>query len=320
MGKGRNIINTKIVFFGTPDYVIPILDALQKNFRYKDGSNSIAAVVTQSPKPTGRKKEITYSAVDKWAYRQKIPIFYNLDDFLKSQIKSDLGVLASFSKIIPDQVINYFPKGILNIHPSLLPEFRGASPVQAAITLNKKETGVSIIKLDSLLDHGPIISQFRAEIKEEDNTETLRNRLFERAANVLVELLPAYLEGKITPKKQDDKKAIYCREIKKEDAFIHPEFLKTNKKGLYMEIPFIKNKKIAVNAKNLNNFVHAMYPWPCAWTKVKLTEESDEKRLKIISSHLEGNNLVLDKVQLEGKNAVSWEQFRVGYPQNSLRS
>ncbi|QLG69289.1 MAG: Methionyl-tRNA formyltransferase [Candidatus Woesebacteria bacterium] len=325
MGKGRNIINTKIVFFGTPDYVVPILEALHKNFRFKDGSQIIAAVITQAPKPAGRKGELAYSAVDKWAYQKRIPVFYDMNKFLESGIESDLAILASFSLIIPQRVIDSFKKGILNIHPSLLPKFRGASPVQAAIALGKKETGVSIIKLDSLLDHGPIVCQFKEEIDENDTTETLRRRLFERSSQVLVELLPAYLEGKINLKEQDHKKATFCYEIKKDYAFIDPAILQATFKGQAFKgsnfrIQFMKNKEIKASPRNINNFIRAMNPWPCAWTEVKLQENGETKRLKIISSHLSDKNLVLDEVQLEGKNPVTWEQFKVGYPQNSLVS
>lgn len=324
MGKSRNIISTKIVFFGTPDYVIPILDLLQKSFRYKDGNQPIAAVITQAPKPKGRKKELAYSAVDKWAYQKKIPVFYDLDRFLESKIQSDLAILASFGLIIPPKIINFFKKGILNIHPSLLPNFRGASPIQAAIALGKKETGVSIIKLDNLLDHGPIISQFKEEIKEDDTAESLRKRLFERSAHVLVELLPSYLEGKIKPKEQNHRKATFCYELKKDHTFIPPRILESilkegkDKNEEFLKLKFIKDKKIKTTPKNINNFIRAAYSWPCAWTLVKISPTESAKRLKIIKSHLENKKLVLDEVQLEGKNPVSCEQFKVGYPQQSF--
>jgi methionyl-tRNA formyltransferase len=323
MGKSRNIINTKIVFFGTPDYVIPVLEALQKNFRYKDGSQPIAAVVTQSPKPAGRKGEMSYSAVDNWAYRQKIPVFYDFEKFLESKIETEIAILASFSLIIPEKIINFFKKGILNIHPSLLPELRGASPIQSAIMLGKKETGVSIIKLDKFLDHGPIVCQFKEEIKEEDNSQSLKQRLFERSAQVLIELLPSYLEGKIKPKEQDHNKATFCYEIKKENAFLRPDIVKAalegkNLEDQMLEIGFMRDAEIKANPKNINNFIRAMYPWPSAWTLVKTTGQDEEKRLKLIKSHIEKGTLILDEVQLEGKNPVSFRQFKEGYPQNSL--
>ncbi len=324
MGRSRNIKSTKIVFFGTPDYVVPILEALYKHFKTKENENPIAAVVTQAPAPVGREKRLAYSPVDKWAYSKKIPVFYDLLKFKESTVEKELGVLASFSKIIPQEIINLFPKGILNIHPSLLPKYRGASPVQAAIASGDTETGVSIIKLDTLLDHGDIVCQFKEKIEKDDTTESLRKRLFEKSAQVLLELLPAYINGKINLKKQNDKEAVFCKEIKKEWAFLDPLMLaallqgKTPKRKT-IEIPFIIGKKMSANSKNINNFICAMYPWPCAWTTIYPTpQDSVSKRLKIIRSHLEGKTLVFDEVQLEGKNKVSWRQFKEGYPKNSL--
>lgn len=248
MGKSRNIKNTKIVFFGTPDYVLPILEVLYKNFKTKENENPIAAVVTQPPTPAGRGRKLTYSAVDKWAYSKKVPVFYDLEKFKESSIEKQLGILASFSKIIPKEIIDIFPKGILNIHPSLLPKYRGASPVQSAIALGEKETGVSIIKLDPLLDHGDIVCQFKERIEENDTSETLRKRLFEKSAQVLVELLPAYIDGKINLKKQNDKEATFCKEIKKDWAFVDPSILAPLLQGKSprektIEIHFIANKK-----------------------------------------------------------------------------
>ncbi len=115
MGRSRNIKSTKIVFFGTPDYVVPILDVLYKHFKTKENENPISAVVTQPPAPTGRDKKLTYSPVDKWAYSKKIPVFYDLEKFKESSVEKNLGILASFSKIIPKEIIELFPKGSLNI-------------------------------------------------------------------------------------------------------------------------------------------------------------------------------------------------------------
>ena len=116
----------KIVFFGTPSYAVPILDALRKEFESAK-VKSVVAVVTQAPKPTGRKQLLTYSPVDDYAYKRKIPIFHSSRELLQKGVEADLGVLAAYGEIIPSEVIKLFPKGILNIHPSLLPKFRGAS-------------------------------------------------------------------------------------------------------------------------------------------------------------------------------------------------
>src|SRR5581483_6897875 len=110
----------KVIFFGTPDYVIPILENLHKYYK-------VVGVVTQPPKLAGRHQEKTFSAVDTWAYKHKLNIIHFWDQELPP---ADLGVVASYGKIIPQEIINHFKYGILNIHPSLLPKYRGASPIQ----------------------------------------------------------------------------------------------------------------------------------------------------------------------------------------------
>lgn len=306
----------KIVFFGTPDYVLPILNAIHKKFVSGPGKSPITAVVTQKPKPTGRKKILTYSAVDRWAHEHKIPVFYGSRELLKKGVEADTGLLESYGEILPKEIINLFPHGILNAHPSLLPKWRGASPVQAAILAGDKQTGVTIIKLDEDVDHGEVISQFREEILPLDTTDTLRKRLFQRAASVLVELIEPYLAGKISARKQDDSLATFTTRITKEDGFIPATYLKKAINGEVGKdkwtIAFAKDYSTTYSSDTLERFIRAMQSWPQAWTQV------DGKRLKLLKAHLKDGKLVLDEVQLEGKNPVSWQEFRRGYPNATL--
>ena len=284
----------KIVFFGTPEYVLPILKAIHKEFVTGPGKSPISAVVTQPPKPVGRKKAFTYSPIDKWAHEHKIPIYYSAGELLENPPEATLGILASYGEIIKKEVINLFPQGILVIHPSILPKYRGASPVPAAIAAGEAETGVTIFKMDEKMDHGPIITKFREPISPDDTAESLRNRLFEKSAEVLVEMLPAYIQGKIKLKKQDDNAATFTKLMKKEDGFI-------DLSGEY-------------SPSVVNNFIHAMSPWPGAWTLVKLNEsDTEKKRMKLLKSHIANETLILDEVQLEGKSPVTWKQFQEGY-------
>src|SRR3989344_8081301 len=236
--------NMKIVFFATPEYVLPILEALHKKFRDKRGSSPIIAVVTQKPRPTGRKQELKYSAVDTWAHKHGIPIYFDPQKLIEKKVHADLGIAASYGGLLPEKLINYFPLGILVIHPSLLPLFRWGSPVPATIVTDTNPTGVTILKMDSKFDHGPIITRFKEAVEPNDTYETLRDRLFLRSADVLVELIDPYLTGKIKPKSQDDSKATYARMIKKEDAFIPPEYfdaaVRGKKLAVSWNIPFIK--------------------------------------------------------------------------------
>lgn len=321
----------KIVFFGTPEYVLPILELVHLRFSRR-GVSPIVAVVTQPPRPSGREQRVTYSPIDSWAFKKRVPIFHNSRDFVSSNTPADLGILAAYGEIVPKEVIGYFPFGILNVHPSLLPKWRGASPVQAPIIAGEKETGVSIIKLDEKLDHGPIVSQFKEDISDSDTTETLRARLFERSATVLVELLEAYLNKKIKPREQNHKEATFTTQIKKQDAFIPPNLIanamsveSSKKKVESMEIKFVKDCILPATSYMLHNFIRAMYPWPVAWTTVMINGQGSMvnntlrvKRLKILESHLDEltinhQPLVIDQVQLEGKSPVSWKQFKEAY-------
>jgi methionyl-tRNA formyltransferase len=274
----------KIIFFGTPDYVIPILERLNKTYK-------VVAVVTQPPKEVGRKKVRTFSAVDSWAHKKKIQVITNLN--IRDFPEANLGVVASYGKIIPIHVINYFANGILNIHPSLLPKYRGASPIQSQIVDNVTQTGVTVIKMDAKMDHGPIISQFAEQIDKTDTNETLRNRLFERSAQFLVDLIPNYLSKKITPKPQDETQATFTKIISREDGFVTP--------ATFTE-----------NPEKVERMIRAYKPWPGVYTII------NNKRLRILEVHMENNKLILDKVQIEGKKQVSFEEFKRGYPEIKL--
>lgn len=283
----------KIVFFGTPDYVLPILTRLHKEYVTGPGKSPIVAVVTSPPKPVGRKQILSYSPVDRWAHDHKVPCFYSSNDLLKENLDFEIGILASYGEIIKREVINLFPQGILVIHPSLLPLYRGASPVPTTIKNGDVKTGVSIIKMDEKMDHGPIITQFKEDIVPSDTSDVLRDRLFAKSADVLVESLTPYIKGEIKLKKQNDDEATYTKLITKEDGFV--------------ELSTVHSSPSTAHC-----FIRAMYPWPGAWTYLP-----NQKRLKLLKSRIEGDKLVLDEVQLEGKLPVTKKQFDEAYPQFS---
>ncbi len=307
----------RIIFFGTPDYVVPIADALHKKY-HAVREKGVVAVVTQPPKPIGRKKEIAYSPIDNWAYKKKIKILRDLN--ISSFPSAELGIVASYGKIIPKKIIDNFKFGVLNIHPSLLPKYRGASPIQAAIAAGETTTGVTIIKMDEFMDHGPIVSQFKETINPDDSFGTLRQRLFERSAQFLIDLIPNYLNGKINLKEQNHNEATFTKLITKENGFIKPQFIanlldnsknQKNKKDKF-EVKFIKDFSAPITAESIHNLIRAFDPWPNAWTYVEISGKI--KRLKLIKSRLQNQKLVLEKVQIEGKNPVKWEEFKKGYP------
>lgn len=265
----------KLVFFGTPDYVIPVLEKLHKY-------HEIVAVVTQSPKPVGRDKKVTYSAVDAWAYKKKILRNFDYVDLPEA----DMGVCAAFGMIIPKVILNHFKYGILNIHPSLLPKYRGASPIQTAIANGDQTTGVTIIKMDEQMDHGKIVTQFKEEVLNDDTFQSLRERLFEKSSDVLINLIEPYVIGKINLKEQDHENATFTKLVNKNDGFVN----------LNDPVELIDRK------------LRAYSPWPGIWTHVSIGPTGQTKRLKI----LEFKNEPIT-VQLEGKNPVSWKQFKGSY-------
>ncbi|OGY07127.1 MAG: methionyl-tRNA formyltransferase [Candidatus Blackburnbacteria bacterium RIFCSPHIGHO2_01_FULL_40_17] len=306
---------TKIVFFGTPDFVLPVLENLHSNFE-------VVAVVTQPPKPVGRKQILTPSSVAVWAQQKGIQIFDGSPKEILQPIK-ELGaivaVVAAYGKIIPGDLLNIFPSGMINVHFSLLPRYRGASPVEAAIASGDEKTGITIIKLDKGLDTGPIIHQSEEPILENDTKETLRTRLFKKTAKILVEILPSYLDNKIELKPQDNSKATYTTLIEKEHGFIPPEYVQAALDGKTLDVewptPFIKGFVRKPSPSSMEHFIRALSPWPTASTEVAKNDmQHTTKRIKLLKAHIEDGKLVLDQVQLEGKNQVSWKQFKEGYP------
>ena len=268
----------KVIFFGTPDYVVSILSKLSK-------VHEIVAVVTQTPMPIGREQFKKYSPVDDWAHKRNIPIFFGFDQPFP---EAELGVCAAYGKIIPKKVIDLFKFGILNIHPSLLPKYRGASPINEAIKNGDAETGVTIIKMDEKMDHGEVVTFFKEDILPNDTTEVLRERLFDRSGDVLIQLIPAYASGMVKPKEQNESEATFTNILTREDGLIN-----------------LKEK----TPQEAERFIRAMTPWPGVWTHL-----NNQKRLKLLKAHLEEDKLILDEVQLEGKDPVSWKQFKEGYP------
>ena len=315
----------KIVFFGTPDYVVSILDLIHKRFKDKVSESGIVSVVTQKPKLAGRDQKKTYSPVDNWAYKKDIPVIYDLNQVPSS----DLGILAAYGEIVPEPTIKNFKFGILNIHPSLLPKYRGASPIQAALASGDTVCGVTIIKIDQIADHGSIVTQFKEDILESDTLASLREKLFARSAEVLAALIPPYIQEKIRLRDQDHSKATFTTLVKKEHGFIPPKYLTACLQGRSLkadwEIAFIKDLSLKSTPVNLYNLIRSLDPWPGVWTNIMVNGQgSTVKRLKILKAHLEKplaisrQPLVIDLVQLEGKSPVSWEEFNRGYPKAAL--
>lgn len=295
----------RYIFFGTDDFSGAILEKLMSDFFFPQ------FVVTQPDKPVGRKQVLTPPKIKMICEDHQIPVVQtdNLQS-IKDQLKEanpDVFIVASFGQIIPQDILDIPYTGAINVHTSLLPEYRGASPIQQAIIDGKKETGITIMLMDAKMDHGPILFQQPIDISDSETGPSLFNKLATVGGEVLAKCLPDILSGKIQPKKQDHAKATFTKIIKKADA----------------EIDWSKS------AQDIDRLVRAYDEWPVAWTKLP-----NGKRLKVYAVSLSDasgepgelfvgnekttvycgqNSLILEHVQVEGSKAISGTEFSRGY-------
>ena len=204
----------KIIFAGSPEYAVPSLKALHEKF-------GVAAVLTQPDKPTGRKKILTPTAVKTYAEEQGIPVY----DFAKvrehvqevKELGGDIMITCAYGKILTQEVLDCFPQGVWNLHASLLPKFRGASPIQSAILAGESHTGVTVMRTELSLDTGDILLVKRCEIGDK-NCGQLEETLSALSAEAAVETVNILKSGEPQLLLQDEAKATYCKKISKADG------------------------------------------------------------------------------------------------------
>lgn len=307
------MVKPRIIFFGTPLFgQIVLKKLLGENF-------NVAAVVTQPDRPAGgearlgrpagRSDPILYpTPVKVLAKEHKIPILTPADKkrlvasgkWLVAR-KPDLFVVVSYGLIIPSEILMIPKKGSLNVHPSLLPKYRGASPIQAAILAGETGTGVTIMLMDEKMDHGPILTQEKVALDPAETTAAAMAKLAQAGGELLIRTIPRYLEGKLTPRPQDHTQATFTKLIKKEDGKVN-----------WQE-----------NNAQIERMVRAYNPWPGVWTTIgEMAEQLDRElknqrhknlRLKILRTHVENGTISLDLVQVEGKNPIGFADFTKGY-------
>lgn len=169
-----HMTKTSIAFFGSsPNSTIVLKELIKRKW-------NVSLVVTAPPKPVGRKQTLTKTPVHQFAEKHKIPLLTpeSLSALKVEPFKVDVAIVADYAKIIPKKLLEIPKHGFLNLHPSLLPKYRGSTPAQAAILNGDKVTGLSIIKMDEKLDHGPIVAWFKEEIRNNDTSQSLYQRLF----------------------------------------------------------------------------------------------------------------------------------------------
>lgn len=271
----------KIAFLGTP-YVA------RDTFEILFNNGIIPNLVISNPDaPRGRKHVMTPSETKEWALNHNLPVLApeKIDSLILEQIKQyecDYAIVVAYGKILPESLIQAFPKGVINIHYSLLPKYRGASPVEASLLNNDKVTGVTIQKMVRKLDAGDILASKETKILPEETTIELRERLIEIGAQLLIDILPAYEKGEIEPVKQDESLATHVGKIKKEDGCISLD---------------------DSHQENWNKY-RAYAQWP------GIHFFQNDKRIKITKAELTSNgSFNILKVIPEGKKEMNYSDF-----------
>ena len=294
---------------GTAEFAVPPLEALLAQ------GYPVAGVYTQADKPAGRGLKLEQSAVRRCALQHGLAVLEPTtlrDSAVQEQLaalRPRVIVVAAYGKLLPPQVLALPPSGCVNIHPSLLPKYRGPSPVTAALLNGDTFTGVTIMLLDEGMDTGPLLAQERVAIALQDTTETLTHQLAQVGARLLMETLPRWVKGEVHPQPQDHTQASVTQKVEKRDA----------------ELDW------SVPAPELERRIRAYSPWPGAYTRwhgrlLKVLEsescrggeEQPPGKVVALSEHgavgvVTGSGvLLLSRVQLEGRSALSCQEFLRG--------
>lgn len=287
--------NIHIGFFGTSEYAIMTLEELKKN------GYSIEFVVTTPDRPKGRGMMIMAPPVKKWAEEYKIPVQQpeslknnpGLVSTLKNY-KCDVFVVIDYGKIISQEILDIPTRKSLNIHGSLLPKLRGSCPIETAILEDKKETGVTIMRMDALLDHGPIVAIKKVIYEPWPPTANdLRATLVNEGNKLLAKILPDWIDGKIKEVNQDHTQATFTKKIVKEDGLLD---LKDISPLAPTERAYLAFRKI-----------QAYHAWPGAYFFIE--KNSKKIRVKITSASWQNDKLIIEKVIPEGKKEMFYKDF-----------
>lgn len=236
----------KVVFFGTPTFAAVFLKGLIDNTDFE-----VVGVVTQPDESVGRKKILTAPPVKELALAHDLPVLQPTklkDETFQAQIKefgADVGVVVAYGRILPESLMKLLPHGFINVHPSLLPKYRGPSPIIAAIAGGDDQTAVTIMKLVQGMDAGPILAQKKIAVDPIETPDSLTSKVVELGVPLLLQTLKAYVAGDIEPREQDHTQATFCKLLTRQDGVID----------------------WSESAENIERKVRAFYPWPGTSTK-----------------------------------------------------
>lgn len=265
-----------IVFMGTPDFAVPTLKALIEH-------HDVIGVVTQPDRPAGRGGKVRLSPIKEVALEHDIPIFQPVRIRKAEAIEelrqweADAYVVAAFGQILPQSLLDIPQYGSINVHASLLPRWRGAAPIHAAIRAGDEETGITIMVMDAGLDTGPMLSKRAIPIAADETGQSLHDKLAILGGELLIETLPTYFSGELQPQPQPETGITYSPQIKKEEGNINWED----------------------DAQAIERLVRAFTPWPGTFTQWNSTQ------LKIHAGEVAEGALAVGQVgELEGRIAI----------------
>jgi methionyl-tRNA formyltransferase len=266
------------VFFGGEPLSVPALEKLYKN------GMAPKVIICNPDKPAGRNLEITPPPTKTWAIEHNVPVLQpeKLDESFIKELKSfgcDFGVVVSYGKIIPKEIVNFTKLGLINMHPSLLPIYRGPAPIVAPILNGDNETGVTIIKIDEEMDHGPILAQEKINLNGSEFIQDLEKTLANLGGDLLARTLPQYAAGNIEIKKQDHSQATYVKKMIKANGEID-----------------LRDDAL----KNWRKF-RAYHTWPRTFFF------KDGKRIIITKAKLEDGKFVIERVIPEGGKEIDYK-------------
>ncbi len=275
------------IFFGTPEFAAIILEKLIKT------GLKPALLICNPDKPVGRKKILTPPPTKIIAQKYGInfwqPEKLTIDNLKIKIKKADFAIIAAYSKILPKEVLEFPRLGTIGIHPSLLPKYRGPSPIQSVLLNGEKETGLTLFLTDEKIDHGPILVKQKLNTRLEIiNYEKLMETLAKLGADLLIKTLPKFIKNGIKPKPQNENEATHTKKFKTEDAFINPLDLDTALNGKSLETAIIIERKI-----------RALNPEPSAWTFRQIQDK--KMRVKLLGAEIIQEKLKLKTIQIEGK-------------------
>ncbi len=309
----------KLIYLGTPQFSANILRFISANLSFIN----LQAVVTQPDKPQGRQGAITPSPVAQTAQKLGIPTFKpqntNNDNLQHLKLlKPDLFLIVAYGQILPSSWLNAPQIATLNFHFSLLPKYRGALCIKQALLNQDPDTGVTLLEMDQKLDHGPVISQIKQPISTNDDLSTLTQKLKTKANTLLDKTLLPYLQ--FTQNKDSKTSKINHPDISlflppqpqdHSQATHTPPTSQNTHQNAFIPWQKIEKATQSQDASQLHAQIRANSPDPGAWTEIPTTK--GDKILKIIKTKLNKQKLTLQKVQLPGKNPISWQQFTTGY-------